>query len=231
MANKKATVVLLPLTEAEKKYVTQTKSNLDQYIQVLAAMERKGNRTLQRKTRQDVRDDNIAEDGLDEDVTEPQVGEDGVEEENSSEEDLIKCSLCDKYFTSGASKMRHFRRKHTTKMPCSYEHCNSKFYDQRALDNHEKLHTADPQNLYKWKDCDYCFHFKSELKQHAVKHITGKQFTCDKCGWKYKRKNEMKRHVLICGSDKFFRCTIKELCEFESTDIKLYNKHIHVTHS
>ena len=31
-ANKKATVVLLPLTKAEKKYVTETKSNLDQYI-------------------------------------------------------------------------------------------------------------------------------------------------------------------------------------------------------
>ena len=44
-------------------------------------MERKGNRTLQRKTWQDVRDDNVAEDGFDDDVREPQVGEDGVNEE------------------------------------------------------------------------------------------------------------------------------------------------------
>ena len=32
VADNMATVVLLPLTKAEKTYATQTKSNLDQYI-------------------------------------------------------------------------------------------------------------------------------------------------------------------------------------------------------
>ena len=122
--------------------------------------------------------------------------------ESESGEDVIKCLLCDKFYLTEASKTKHFKHKHRTKMPCSYENCNSNFANPKALENHEKLHSVDPTALHKCDKCDYRFQFKSELQQYAIKHIKEAKYKCDKCGLKYKRKNKMKRHILLCVSDK-----------------------------
>ena len=116
-------------------------------------------------------------------------------------------------------------------MPCSCENCNSKFTNPKALENHEKLHSVDSSTLHKCDKCDYRFWFKSELKQHAIKHIKEAKYKYDKCGQKYKRKNKMKRLILLCESDKVIQCTVNSDCEFESVDIKLVNEHIQITHS
>ena len=49
VANKRPQVVLIPLTAAEKKFVNQTKTNLDKYVRILSAIECKSTSSPQAK--------------------------------------------------------------------------------------------------------------------------------------------------------------------------------------
>ena len=145
-ANKRPQVVLILLTAAEKKLVNHTKTNLNKYIRILSAIECKSPAVHRKKARV-VNAQPVEQDGG--------SGNDQASSESESGEDVIKCSLCDKFYLTEASETRHFKHKHRTKIPCSYKNCNSNFTNPKALENHEKLHSMDPSTLPKCDKCDY----------------------------------------------------------------------------
>ena len=111
-ANKRPQVVLILLTAAEKKLVNHTKTNLNKYIRILSAIECKSPAVHKQKARV-VNAQPVKQNGG--------SGNDQASSGSESGEDVIKCSLYDKFYLTEASKTRHFKHKHKTKMPCSYK--------------------------------------------------------------------------------------------------------------
>ena len=89
------------LTAAEKKFITQTKTNLDKYKRILSAIECKGLPAVHRQKARVVNAQPDEQDGG--------SGNDEASSESESGEDLIECSLCDKFYLTEESKTRHFK--------------------------------------------------------------------------------------------------------------------------
>ena len=135
---------------------------------------------------------------------------------------MLTCHLCSLFFTNEASKICHFKQKHTTKLSCSYQNCMAKFYKQTSLDNHKKLPTIDLAQLKMCNNCEYRFRFYMLLCSHA---------NCTNCMKTFERKTEKKIHETTCIGNTVLSCTVDPDSEFKTKNIKYLNEHIRVTHS
>ncbi|GBN42398.1 Zinc finger protein 235 [Araneus ventricosus] len=68
--------------------------------------------------------------------------------------------------------------------------CNREIYDHK-IENEEKP-------FYKCCQCSKIFNQKCDLQDHLCTHTGLKLFKCDVCGRRYARKEDFKKHTLIC---------------------------------
>ena len=103
------------------------------------------------------------------------------------------------------------------------ETCGKECPNPHALKRHEYVHSEDKQ--YVCKNCKESFFFESELKNHRVKHRTGKSFFCmyTGCGKTFRRNSDLNAHV-ESHTGKIWYCNYDD-CDYSNTDRRLLKGH------
>ncbi|XP_075159958.1 uncharacterized protein LOC142233061 [Haematobia irritans] len=105
----------------------------------------------------------------------------------------INCPYCTKAFSSTVNLKQHLRIVHTRLKKHICLLCDKQF---STLDHLKKHVLSQHQNERKY-ECDICsatFSQLCHLKQHLAIHKSGKTIQCSKCGEKFLRSIDLKRH-------------------------------------
>ena len=108
-----------------------------------------------------------------------------------TEENLIKCTKCEKYYSSEPNMKRHLKSAHIgLKFQCGT--CTKQFDQKCNLDRHVKsIHERIRQNCDK---CEKSFSDSSSLKKHKDSIHENIKFQCIKCEEYFPTYYQMKRH-------------------------------------
>lgn len=141
----------------------------------------------------------------------------------------FKCNEpnCDRAYITNCHLRRHKRQAHMKSaelIPCIDETCTKFFNSLEQLKQHcRTIHSTKPSA--RQFECDQCsekFRRKTHLKKHLfVAHTSDYRYNCEKCGKGYLLESQMKRHVKV--SHKTHTC---ELCAvtFEKWSLFLAHK-------
>ena len=130
------------------------------------------------------------------------------------------CTNCDFKGYSRASISDHFSKTHGV-VHC--ETCGKQCPNPHALKRHEYTHADDKQHVC--KTCNESFFFESELKNHRVKHRTGKSFFCmhTGCGKTFRRNSDLNAHAEV-HTGKIWYCD-HDGCDYSNRDKRLLKGH------
>lgn len=125
-----------------------------------------------------------------------------------SEEKRFKCKICFKGFKQANNLKVHenVHKEREKKFQCQL--CESSFLNKYSLKEHMRIHVSD---IFPCNFCTKSFSSKFALLQHEVGHTEDKQFPCDICFIKFKKKAEVTKHMATFHSDleeKPFKCKI-----------------------
>uniref|UniRef100_A0A1B0CFQ0 C2H2-type domain-containing protein n=2 Tax=Lutzomyia longipalpis TaxID=7200 RepID=A0A1B0CFQ0_LUTLO len=126
------------------------------------------------------------------------------QEESSEKLDVpMKEEDSDEYTPIRSRKLRKSKKKATVEgKEETEEQCVNK--KEQPEDMEEEKPT------FSCKDCNLTFNVKTQFAKHLRTHPP-KEYTCEKCGKKYKKKNHAEYHMKICHGDyaEEFRCNIE----------------------
>lgn len=115
----------------------------------------------------------------------------------------FKCNLCDAKFETRQLVNDHVKNVHNPTVElkgegytyvCDEDGCGKTFRSKRGKIGHmEKSHVSNGK--YTCPTCQRNFGTKQTLNNHLSTHSDEKRFKCEHCGKKYKRKNEVTRHI------------------------------------
>lgn len=154
---------------------------------------------------------------------------DDHKEIHGSEKNYV-CKYCNKCFQRRTVFVKH-KRIHTHPRQCVCELCGKRFNDNGTLKTHRLLiHIKDRK--FKCVICNQSFALKPTLDKHIRRHMRRengeKEFTCDRCGMKYRDKSSLNRHI----TSKHSGVALKAQCElcgkaYTSTTNLLKHKRAH----
>ena len=122
----------------------------------------------------------------------------------------MKCEYCDYATRSKIRLLEHEGRNHTDSKPfkCDHEGCS---YASNVHTDYQKhisqAHTLDKP--YQCTQCDYKTRWRRNLSNHAqLRHSDVRKFTCNICNRAFKRKTDLKHHMIWHSDDKPLQCDI-----------------------
>lgn len=115
---------------------------------------------------------------------------DDEEEEVDVGEDFIKCTICQKRFSSNSSLLEHKKTEHPER-PFKCLVCGKGFTKKRYLVQHQQIHSERP---YKCNGCPESFKTETALLSHRKTHDTNRQHQCAVCNKSYFTANELNKH-------------------------------------
>jgi len=111
----------------------------------------------------------------------------------------LPCDLCDKTFSTVASRTRHMRI-HNDIRPYECQYCGKRFRQNAHLKKHIRLHTGEKPHA-----CPFCakrFTQKSTLTGHVrTKHTKETPVPCPKCDARFPTRNHLRAHREKCHKD------------------------------
>ena len=143
-----------------------------------------------------------------------------------------KCKLC-KYKSSKKILLNlHVKRQHCktneTEEIFVCQLCSAKFHSKSSLNNHIKYKHSGSKPLYKCKNCQLSFNFKSDLERHEITHIDSKSLSCEDCDFVCKRKSELIRHRKhVHENSPFNECKI---CGYRTKNSDHFKRHFDKKH-
>ena len=105
---------------------------------------------------------------------------------------IVKCTKCDKYFSTQSSLDKHSYSHSELKFNC--EICGKCFPFQSRLDQHMMVHISNKLSCTK-KKCDKQFKSIWDLNRHMNSHSKGGWYHCDHCDYKNKDKQNTDSHM------------------------------------
>ena len=105
---------------------------------------------------------------------------------------IVKCTKCDKYFSTQSSLDKHSYTHGELKFNC--ELCGKCFPFESRLDQHMVVHTNNKLSCPK-KSCDKQFKSIGDLNRHMKSHTKGGWYHCDHCDYKNKDKCNTDSHM------------------------------------
>lgn len=112
------------------------------------------------------------------------------EEEVDVGEDFIKCTICQKRFSSSSSLMVHQKTEHPER-PFKCLVCGKGFTKKRYLTQHQQIHSERP---YQCNVCPESFKTETALLSHRKMHDTNRQHHCSICNKSYLTANDLHKH-------------------------------------
>ena len=134
----------------------------------------------------------------------------GASSSTSSGSRTIKCSYCNRQFSSREELTTHRMQSHPTSFICTI--CNSSFFDKGNLNKHvsrvcfrnnlSQLTQQQIRSVHEKQrpfECDYCnssFAFSDGLKRHIrMVHLNDRPFSCSYCTLAFKQRAHLIKHV------------------------------------
>ena len=105
---------------------------------------------------------------------------------------IVKCTKCDKYFSTQSSLDKHSYTHGELKFNC--ELCGKYFPFQSRLDQHMLVHIHNKSSCPK-KSCDKQFKSIGDLNRHINSYSKGGWYHCDHCDYKNKDKRNTDSHI------------------------------------
>ena len=168
-----------------------------------------------------------------------------------------KCSICGKLYLEAYLKI-HSKRVHSSQVGrhvCSFDGCGRRFVRICELKRHMRLvHPNKGEHVCSVKGCGRRFARICELNCHMKRkhgpskacHICGsvvkflkvhiryvhfkqKQFECDICGKKFKRRYQLVNHRRRHSGIKSFPCSLCKYSAYEENELTLHEARIHGT--
>ena len=114
------------------------------------------------------------------------------------------CEYCDKHVTSANGLNQHIKT-HTKPYVC--DTCGKGFGTKGGLQNHQQAHTEGKKVRFKCDACNESFpHYRISI--HRKECPDASSCSCNVCGEKLSRWNEIQEHPRIHGSKKLLKCHI-----------------------
>lgn len=117
--------------------------------------------------------------------------------ENSSPGFLLKCSMCDRVFSSQQRLMLHIN-KHMGAKPYACPHCPANFNSRASFQRHRRSHKNSMADI-QTHTCTLCHAQFSDI-QHLTEHLkihTEKRRSCPHCGIFIGGSRSMQKHISV----------------------------------
>ncbi|CAL1266135.1 unnamed protein product [Larinioides sclopetarius] len=133
----------------------------------------------------------------------------------------VKCSKCEKSFTTERSLAKHLKsarhlqivnngKEVELEKPFLCSICGNRFHQQQSLLRHiEQIHTEG--EAIKCPHCEYSTKCKANLKRHTEGHFNIKRYVCEICGASFRALATLKEHHLFVHSEN--RNFVCEICK------------------
>ena len=122
----------------------------------------------------------------------------------------MKCEYCDYSTRSKNLLLEHEGKNHTNSKPfkCEHEGCAYASNIHTDYQRHiSQAHTEDKP--YHCTQCDYTTRWKRNLRHHALlRHNDIRNFVCNICNRAFKRKTDLKQHMVWHSDEKPLQCDI-----------------------
>ncbi|XP_029464744.1 zinc finger protein 585A-like [Rhinatrema bivittatum] len=107
---------------------------------------------------------------------------------------LYKCPQCD--FQSSINSMIHLHRQKHRLGTVACEICNCAYPDRSTLSKHMCVHDKGRPYVCCYEGCAWRFKTEMMLKAHVQAHTTRGKFECSTCGYTFRRKHHLSRHLI-----------------------------------
>ena len=111
---------------------------------------------------------------------------------------IVKCTKCDKYFSTQSSLDKHSYTHGELKFNC--ELCGKCFPFESRLDQHMLVHINNKLSCLK-KSCDKQFKSIGDPNHHMKSHTKGGWYYCNHCDYKNKDKHNTDSHMRIHSTE------------------------------
>lgn len=131
-----------------------------------------------------------------------------------------KCTVCNKKYKNKKDARLHIAAKHIEYKPFECTECNEKFTLKNLLTLHNKKHMKN----FICQDCGKACMNMTRLRHHQVMHSNEHKYQCHICKSKYKRKGDLKEHMITIHSLHSFKCDYPN-CGKIFASKKCFNRH------
>lgn len=103
------------------------------------------------------------------------------------------CSFCEKGCVDSNELYLHINKAHLQIKPYDCEMCEQKFYTEKNLRSHRKVHS-----LFQKETCVFCcknLNSRRQLVYHVWKHLGVTPFSCPVCGQAFRTKRKVRLHM------------------------------------
>ena len=145
-------------------------------------------------------------------------------EDHSDPPKRVKCSICNKWFSSVSSFIQH-KSVHTGERPYECEFCHKTFRQQGNLASHRRTHIG--LKPYKCDICDKRFANSSNVVVHKRTHTGEKPFECDICYKRFSQFAHLVGHKRTHTGEAPFQCNICQK-RFNNPSNLTTHKRIHI---
>ncbi|XP_067632882.1 uncharacterized protein [Eurosta solidaginis] len=107
----------------------------------------------------------------------------------------LKCNICDRVLRSQNTLQTHLLKVHNVgELPYKCDYCEQRFAQRNLKKEHEvRAHTKE----FEWL-CPFCskgFVNRRDMEKHQMVHTGERKIICEKCGKRFRLKNQMTEHV------------------------------------
>jgi len=146
-----------------------------------------------------------------------------IEKRKEFMKQLVKCDLCEKYYSNAHIK-KHISDVHKGhKVPCPT--CG-KMISRKHWREHKLIHDQETAEKLMCDKCDYTTFSQVRMKSHYVVNHGPKNFSCDICGKSFGTKAILKGHIVGTHNEEL-KC---DLCDYTTTNSFALEKHKSTRH-
>lgn len=107
------------------------------------------------------------------------------------------CGHCNEFVSSNKKLLdQHIIEAHKNVRKYHCEQCNYASNYQNNYQRHQQEHLGIPGH-HQCPHCSKAFYVEAKLRSHMLVHSEDKNFVCDECAAKFKRKDDLKVHMKI----------------------------------